>query len=97
MVGCFSGDIPFYIDVWAGGKMIELEDMRDYLGISIEESSGSILLPVTVSEMLTRGCRNLAHHYSLKGREKKLACLVCLFLNSKKFVVSKPMREAPLH
>ena len=26
MVGCFSGDIPFYIDVWAGGKMIELED-----------------------------------------------------------------------
>ena len=71
MVGCFSGEIPFYIDVWAGGKMIELEDMGEYLGISMEESSGSILLPVTVSEMLTRGCRNLAHHYSLKGKEKE--------------------------
>ena len=71
MVGCFSGEIPFYIDVWAGGKMIELEDMGEYLGISMEESSGGILLPVTVSEMLTRGCRNLAHHYSLKGKEKE--------------------------
>ncbi len=80
MVGCFSGDIPFYLDVWAGGKMIELEDMRDYLGISIEESSGSILLPVTVSEMLTRGCRNLAHHYSLKGREKE-ASMFSLFVS----------------
>ena len=80
MVGCFYGDIPFYLDVWAGGKMIELEDMRDYLGISIEESSGSILLPVTVSEMLTRGCRNLAHHYSLKGREKE-ASMFSLFVS----------------
>ena len=71
MVGCFAGEIPFYIDVWAGGKMIELEDMGGYLGISMEESSGSILLPVTVSEMLTRGCRNLAHHFSLKGKSKE--------------------------
>ena len=34
--------------------MIDLEQMGSYLGISMEESSGSILLPVTVSEMLTR-------------------------------------------
>ena len=39
--------------------MIELEDMGGYLGISMEELSRNILLPVTVSEMLTRGCRNL--------------------------------------
>ena len=71
MVGCFSGEIPFYIDVWAGGKMIDLEDMGSYLGISMEESSGSILLPVTVSEMLTRGCRNLLHHYKLKGKKEE--------------------------
>lgn len=71
MVGCFAGDIPFYIDVWAGGKMIDLEEMGSYLGISMEESSGSILLPVTVSEMLTRGCRNLVHHFSLKGKKEE--------------------------
>ncbi len=71
MVGCFAGDIPFYIDVWAGGKIIDLEDMGSYLGISMEESSGSILLPVTVSEMLTRGCRNLVHHYRLKGKKEE--------------------------
>ena len=71
MVGCFAGDIPFYIYVWAGGKMIDLEEMGSYLGISMEESSGCILLPVTVSEMLTRGCRNLVHHFSLKGKKEE--------------------------
>ena len=71
MVGCFAGEIPFYIDVWAGGKMIELELMGNYLGITLEESSGGVLLPVTVSEMLARGCRNLAHHYLTKGSKKE--------------------------
>jgi len=51
--------------------MIELELMGNYLGITLEESSGGILLPVTVSEMLARGCRNLAHHYLTKGSKKE--------------------------
>ena len=71
MVGCFAQDIPFYIDVWAGGKMIDLEDMGEYMGVSLDESSGGILLPVTVSEMLTRGCRNLVHHYAVNGKKKE--------------------------
>jgi hypothetical protein len=45
--------------------------MGSYLGISMEETSGSILLPVTVSETLTRGCRNLVHHFSLQGKKEE--------------------------
>lgn len=71
MVGCFAREIPFYIDAWAGGKMIDLEDMGQYIGVSIDESSGGNLLPVTVSEMLTRGCRNLVHHYAVSGKKKE--------------------------
>ena len=71
MVGCFGQAIPFYIDVWVGGKMIDLEDMSQYIGLSIDESSGGILLPVTVSEMITRGCRNLVHHFGLKGKKEE--------------------------
>ena len=73
MVGCFAAEMPFYIDVWAGGKMIDLEEMGEYMGISIEESSGGILLPVTVADMLARGCRNLAHHFSIKGQRQEAA------------------------
>ena len=51
--------------------MIDLEEMGKYMGISIEESSGGILLPVTVAEMLARGCRNLAHHFSIKGQRQE--------------------------
>jgi regulator of sirC expression with transglutaminase-like and TPR domain len=63
MVGCFTERHPFYIDCWAGGKLIELEQMEDKLGMIPDEESGAILLPVTVAETLTRACRNLSHHY----------------------------------
>ena len=64
--------VKFHSTLMSGlGQDDRIEDMGEYLGISMEESSGGILLPVTVSEMLTRGCRNLAHHYSLKGKEKE--------------------------
>ena len=71
MVGCFSERVPFYIDVWAGGRFIELEEMSSYLGLSSDECSGSVLLPVTIGETLARACRNLAHHYALWGKKKE--------------------------
>ena len=67
MVGCFSETKPFYIDVWSGGKFLEIEQMADFLDDSSIEDSGSLLLPVTVAETLTRGCRNLVHQYGKLG------------------------------
>ena len=64
MVGCFAERHPFYIDCWAGGRLIELDQMQDKLGILPDEESGVSLLPVTVAETLTRACRNLCRHYA---------------------------------
>ena len=63
MVGCFEDERPFYVDAWAGGKILEVEQMENYLEHSSVENSGSALLPVTVAETLARGCRNLSFHY----------------------------------
>lgn len=63
MVGCFAEQHPFYIDCWAGGRIMELEQMEDKVGMLPDEESGATLLPVTVAETLTRACRNLCRHY----------------------------------
>ena len=67
MVGCFSDQKPFYIDVWSGGKLYEIEDLAGFLNELPIENSGSFLLPVTVAETLTRGCRNLVQQYATQG------------------------------
>ncbi len=64
MVGCFAEHRPFYIDCWAGGRFMELEQMEDKLGVLPVEESGASLLPVTVAETLTRACRNLCRQYA---------------------------------
>ena len=64
MVGCFVDKHPFYIDCWAGGRFLELEQMEDQLGVLPDEESGANLLPVTVADTLTRACRNLCRHYA---------------------------------
>ena len=67
MVGCFAERHPFYIDCWAGGRFMELEQMEEKLGVLPVEQSGAMLLPVTVAETLTRACRNLSRHYGSAG------------------------------
>lgn len=64
LLGCFAEKKPFYIDCWSGGRFIELEQMEDKLGIIPDDEAGAMLLPVTVSETLSRACRNLARQYS---------------------------------
>ena len=71
MVGCFKEDRPFYVDAWSGGKILELEQMENFLEHSSVEDSGSALLPVTVGETLSRGCRNLVHHFLLAKDSEK--------------------------
>ncbi len=67
MVGCFLDKKPFYIDAFSGGKFLEIEQMEGFLDHSSIENSGSYLLPVTVAETLTRGCRNLVQQYAGSG------------------------------
>jgi len=67
LVGCFEEKHPFYIDCWSGGRLIDLEQMEIHLGDVPLENAGSYLLPVTVSESLARGCRNLVGQYAKSG------------------------------
>jgi len=71
MVGCFAEERPFYIDAWSGGKILELEQMENFLEHSSIEDSGSALLPVTVAETLCRGCRYLVYHFQLSKNPEK--------------------------
>ncbi len=71
MLGCFAENKPFYIDVWSGGKFYEIEQMEDFLGDFSIDESGSFLLPITVAETLSRGCRNLVGFYAKTGDLKK--------------------------
>ena len=73
MVGSFTDDQPFYIDVWSGGKFFDIDQMEEFLGNSELENSGSSLLPVTVAETLCRFCRNLVHQFGKAGEEKNAA------------------------
>lgn len=73
MVGSFTDDQPFYIDVWSGGKFFDIDQMEEFLGNSELENSGSYLLPVTVAETLCRFCRNLVHQFGKAGEEKNAA------------------------
>ena len=93
MLGCFSEKIPFYIDIWSGGKFYEVEQMESFLGNFSSDESGSYLLPVTVGETLTRGCRNLVQQYIKSGDSKNLNCFKVLLMNLKKFIVKKQMHE----
>ena len=72
MVGCFAERHPFYIDCWAGGRLVELDQMEDKLGVLPDEESGASLLPVTVAETLSRACRNLCRHYSSANELAKI-------------------------
>ncbi len=64
LLGCFAEKQPFYLDCWAGGRLIELDQMEDKLGVLSDEDAGAALLPVTTAETLARACRNLSHHYA---------------------------------
>ena len=80
MVGCFSDKKPFYIDALSGGKFHEIEQMEVFLDDPSIENSGSYLLPVTVAETLTRGCRNLVQQYA-KSKDVVKSGLFQKFVN----------------
>ena len=71
MVGCFAEDVPFYVDVWAGGHLREIDELQDFLDRISVEDSAAFLLPVTVAETLSRGCRNLILQFRREGDEKR--------------------------
>ena len=79
MIASFESDEPFYLDPWAGGKILEIKQVESLIGSYDAENYGSVLLPITIADTLVRGCRNLVNHYN-KAEEHDKAELFVSFV-----------------
>ena len=67
VVGCFSDDLPFFIDPFDRGLFRDVQEVFDLLRSSHHTPTPSDLAPTPVREVLCRGCRNLVNHYTAAG------------------------------
>ena len=74
LVGCFEDDEPFYIDVFARGKILNREAIENYLESHAIPVDEAYFYPLTCGQILTRCCRNLAHQFS-RSQEPELEAL----------------------
>lgn len=71
MVGCFLDAEPFYIDVYAGGRFLTVEEVEIWLEQQGVEPQAAFFAPVTIGDVLQRCCRNLAQQYHRQGDEAR--------------------------
>jgi regulator of sirC expression with transglutaminase-like and TPR domain len=67
IVGCFSDDLPFFIDPFDRGVFRDAEEIFDLLRANNLTPKASDLAPTPVREVLCRSCRNLVNHYTAAG------------------------------
>ena len=67
IVGCFTDDLPFFVDPFDGGVFRDPEEIFESLKQRQIAPSVSDLAPTPVREVLCRSCRNLVHHYTAAG------------------------------
>lgn len=80
MVGCFSEEKPFFIDVFENGRFLTVADVLIFLETNrITYNEGS-LSPVPVGEVLCRSCKNL-HNQFLAAEDNKRADLFAEFID----------------
>ncbi|MEY2881478.1 MAG: hypothetical protein RLZZ15_3858 [Verrucomicrobiota bacterium] len=64
IVGCFAGDLPFFIDPFDQGRVLDADAALDLARRHHIDPSPTDLLPTPVREVLCRACRNLVNHYT---------------------------------
>ncbi len=80
MVGCFSEEKPFFIDVFENGRFLTVADVLIFLETNrIDYNEGS-LSPIPVGEILCRSCKNLHNQY-LAAEDSKRATLFAEFVD----------------
>ncbi len=67
IVGCFTDDLPFFIDPFDRGIFRDPEEIFEALRASHVVPKPSDLAPTPVREVLCRCCRNLVNHYRDAG------------------------------
>jgi regulator of sirC expression with transglutaminase-like and TPR domain len=67
IVGCFTDDLPFFIDPFDRGVFRDADEIFDLLRANNITPKASDLAPTPVREVLCRSCRNLVNHYTASG------------------------------
>jgi regulator of sirC expression with transglutaminase-like and TPR domain len=67
LVGCFTDDLPFFIDPFERGLFRDAREVIDLLRASHIAPKATDLMPTPVREVLCRSCRNLVNHYGAAG------------------------------
>lgn len=71
LVGCFHEELPFYIDPFERGRIRSVEEVQAMIVSTREEDDFHFLAPVALAEVLCRVCRNLTHHFNLRGDARR--------------------------
>ena len=71
IVGCFSDDLPFFIDPFDRGVFRDADEIFDLLRANNIKPKSSDLAPTPVREVLCRSCRNLVNHYTASGEPER--------------------------
>lgn len=71
IVGCFSDDLPFFIDPFDRGVFRDADEIFDLLRANNITPKATDLAPTPVREVLCRSCRNLVNHYTAAGETER--------------------------
>jgi regulator of sirC expression with transglutaminase-like and TPR domain len=91
IVGCFSDDLPFFIDPFDCGAFHDAEEISRLLGANQITLKAGDLAPTPVREVLCRSCRNLTNHYAAAG-ESGRARLFAQFVEEFEVAAGKHVR-----
>ncbi|MBI5771758.1 MAG: hypothetical protein HZA93_28565 [Verrucomicrobia bacterium] len=67
IVGCFSDELPFFIDPFDRGLFRDADEVIELLRANHVAPKASDLMPTPVREVLCRCCRNLVNHCTAAG------------------------------
>jgi len=71
LVGCFTDDLPFFIDPFDRGVFRDAAEIFDLLRANNVAPKLTDLAPTPVREVLCRSCRNLVNHYTAAGESER--------------------------
>ncbi len=71
IVGCFTDEMPFFIDPFDRGVFRDAAEIFDLLRANNVIPKPGDLSPAPVREVLCRSCRNLVNHYTSAGEPER--------------------------
>ncbi len=71
LVGCYSEDVPFYIDPFNAGRLLSAGEAVVMLRKQSLHPTLADLAPTPIREVLCRCCRNLVNHYTVANDHER--------------------------